>query len=51
MNKDILGKILLIVGVVAIAIFLIIEAFQVSISLGFFIIGIICFTIGIFFFD
>lgn len=51
MNKDLLGKILLIVGVIAIAIFFIIEAFQISSSFGFFAIGLICFIIAIFLLD
>lgn len=51
MNKDLLGKILLIVGIIAISTFLIIEAFQISISFGFFAIGLICFIIAIFLSD
>lgn len=51
MNKDILGKILLVAGIIALSTFFIIEAFQVSISFGIFVIGVICFSIAIFFLD
>ena len=48
MDKEKIGKILLIFGTLTIALFLIIESFKVSITFGIFVIGVICFELAMF---
>lgn len=46
MDKEKIGKILLIFGFLMLILWFIIESFKISISFGIFMIGLICFTLG-----
>ena len=48
MDKEKIGKILLIFGILTIALFLIIEGFKVSITFGIFVTGVICLGLAMF---
>lgn len=51
MDKEKIGKILLIFGILTIALFLIIESFKISTTFGIFVTGVICFGLGIILLD
>lgn len=51
MDEEKIGKILLIFGFLMLILWFIIESFKISITFGIFVIGVICFWLGIILLD